>query len=1546
MVNSPLSFSATEQFRKKLMASNLEPYFVKDASSPFLNKSDVGVKETQWIDTPLINQIDLSDSGLAEKVRLNTINQYGPNDGFSRPYNVILEKGKPNQGEFLYNTDNTRKFSESIQEQNELIVLNQFGPQDGWSDGASQLENNIVQYGIRGEYFSFVPSTYSSGNILLDKNPTGSDGLLSDDSALAQIGATRLRRLFEESIAFEIQQETTARSNVLQAINDPYIGLKIATGRASLIEPNWNVTTPDGILATGYDLVSRITGIYSPYSVIPGDYFNQVKPKNLINQTVNTVAGFFGFPNVLPERKSSSDIFLANTGQGTRRALFGMLDLNRYAPDYRANFLGSLNLNAPKPNYYIGSRTSEPLDIVSPSGQVPVDEFGVEIQSSVYGNGVLGDLYENEIPFKFGLGSVDTLDGGGLQGGFTWVSPKYKGNAGFNVGKGSDPKGQSDIYPSISAQYTKTESTSYQIKKGSILDDTQRIIDSQPNGGKRLQHVGNAIDQVSKIFNDGYREITKGSRVIRYVDNNGIFKGEEYGRIFAKDIPFYNNSKLQKTDGNIRKNPYSILDKTYNLNMYPTSGPDSTTIVGGQVKKYMLSLENLAWRTSRRPGLRYTDLPESERGPNGGRIMWFPPYDVGFSESNTVSWEGNEFLGRPEAIYTYRGTQRGGTLNFKIIVDHPSIMNLVVNKVLSNTNSNELSDGVLNSFFAGLTKFDIYELSKRYQNFSQTELAQIQTIVNNSSNREKIKDTVNSNLNRGGDGAGGSMTSNSTVGIQNYIPQLTSFKSSQFYFDYNQGGGTNYSDSLTVYEAGSSFNNIETSQQNTITTSYSNLENLCNSINNLLNSNNNVTIQIRLKSNSSYNESTSIKSDRNSCIEETIKTLINNSDRVVIKKIEGSNEETIQPQNYKCSQETTNNYSAGPVGCRRVIIDDIIETPLPNLQNPNGSVVINGVDVIGSIGSQTALQQQIENVITNSATNPSETISKQVIRKLLSEADYFQFIKETNPFVYDSLREKLKYFHPAFHSMTPEGLNERLTFLLQCTRPGDTIPTKKADGTFIDKDARNTGFGAPPVCVLRIGDFYHSKVIIDSINFSYDEAKFDLNPEGIGVQPMIVGVSIGFKFIGGQSLRGPVEELQNALSFNFFANTETYDERATVADVSAYNKEFIEKTEQTGDTPKNTNTSLQNEGGSLIGEIQGNFTISGTVANNDYKKLFQELVDDFQTIENGMYDKLKEIAENYNQSTLKLYTKERKYSLGYLNEFNSNINVNIFGKSNYVEKVNKVFNDIITDIDQNNLTILQNMLGEKFPTIQQNVFKQQLKDLVNNSKTTFLNGLTTITNDLSQSQLKIVRVIDKINYVLQSLDGYIDKKGNQLVYDCQSATTINSLLTDSTSICGSINDVIGGLTSNSILTNDYNEGQTYKLLGESFSVPADMRFYLIFGYNLTNNYKEFERSVVGTFSTDEKWRKFIENNLTKNYKIPAEKERKLILNQFKKYRDDKSKSTKWLAGNWNELYKKNRKNSLLLKVSPTTDDKERLKNLYLGYNSNNDDKIFNGKATF
>jgi RNAse (barnase) inhibitor barstar len=106
-------------------------------------------------------------------------------------------------------------------------------------------------------------------------------------------------------------------------------------------------------------------------------------------------------------------------------------------------------------------------------------------------------------------------------------------------------------------------------------------------------------------------------------------------------------------------------------------------------------------------------------------------------------------------------------------------------------------------------------------------------------------------------------------------------------------------------------------------------------------------------------------------------------------------------------------------------------------------------------------------------------------------------------------------------------------------RPGETI-RRNANDTC---DASNTAFGKPPICVLRLGDMYNTKIIINNLNISYDPLVWDLNPEGIGVQPMIANVNMSIKYIGGSGLRTYVDELQNALSFNYYANADIYDGR-------------------------------------------------------------------------------------------------------------------------------------------------------------------------------------------------------------------------------------------------------------------------------------------------------------------------------------------------------------------------------------------------------------------
>jgi WD40 repeat protein len=222
--------------------------------------------------------------------------------------------------------------------------------------------------------------------------------------------------------------------------------------------------------------------------------------------------------------------------------------------------------------------------------------------------------------------------------------------------------------------------------------------------------------------------------------------------------------------------------------------------------------------------------------------------------------------------------------------------------------------------------------------------------------------------------------------------------------------------------------------------------------------------------------------------------------------------------------------------------------PSPNAQKRKNNYLESKNDVFGCKFNRFVTVKFVVDPNLNpdgTPKNEKETITPPKVNvpnvdpsRLYSECDYFEKLEISDPIVYNSLKNKIKYFQPAFHSTTPEGFNSRLTFLQQCMRQG---PTQGAGET---NNPNNLAFGRPPVCILRIGDFYHTKVIIESLNFAFEPLVWDLNPEGVGVQPMICNVDMSFSFIGGSSLSGPINKLQNAVSFNYFGNTEIYDTRA------------------------------------------------------------------------------------------------------------------------------------------------------------------------------------------------------------------------------------------------------------------------------------------------------------------------------------------------------------------------------------------------------------------
>ncbi len=643
MSESALSFTSTQSFRNNLLSRNLKPYRIPGAFTPAGTTTYIAnISDYNVVDSPG----EVITNGTYSN-QLYTLNEYGPDGGYNLNINFNNPPLTQNSNKGIYDPSDT-----ALDLVNEFFidaafVVNKYGPEGGYNSLVviDDIQNSDK---ISLPYWDppiFNPSSYSPYNIITTKNPTGSDGPLSEDSFIAKLGAKSLKQLFESRISSETYKGVKGVNLLINGKPTPFT------------YNDFKITAPlDQKEKDSEKLLSRIEGVYSPTSPIPGDYFQDINlnvPLTLqvsgaINQANQILSSVFGgsaiFGPIPVKTIKPSEIFLENTGTGQKSILFSTIEYNRYKPiykddvskllnnpnsvEFRATLIDSAN-DTINSSYYVGSRNSEPSTLNSPTNQVPVNPYGQQEQTPVYGPSEMAILYEgNRNLLVFGLDSKPVIDGGGIGGQFVWTSPKYKGNAGFKATVGGGNGSIDKEFNQISSSYNKDLSTNLTFKKGSILDNTQRLIDSADNvsGIAKLKHVGTAINQVSKVFNDGYKELTKGSRVVSYRDfTDGSQKGVEYCRVFAKDTPYYTFADLQKTDGittSGRRFTNSVLDNTFNLNITPLKGVDSTNLIpnnsegkGGYAKKYMFSIENLAWRTSSKPGFTYDELPVCEKGP-------------------------------------------------------------------------------------------------------------------------------------------------------------------------------------------------------------------------------------------------------------------------------------------------------------------------------------------------------------------------------------------------------------------------------------------------------------------------------------------------------------------------------------------------------------------------------------------------------------------------------------------------------------------------------------------------------------------------------------------------------------------------------------------------------------------------------------------------------------------------------------------------------------------------------------------------------------------
>jgi len=92
--------------------------------------------------------------------------------------------------------------------------------------------------------------------ILKSDNPQGSEGTLSQDSSIAQLGAVQLKKEFRARIAFNLLQETLGKSNLTNSSIepttgeisvspkvDPFLAIGVIAGKVPIINKDFKVTT-------------------------------------------------------------------------------------------------------------------------------------------------------------------------------------------------------------------------------------------------------------------------------------------------------------------------------------------------------------------------------------------------------------------------------------------------------------------------------------------------------------------------------------------------------------------------------------------------------------------------------------------------------------------------------------------------------------------------------------------------------------------------------------------------------------------------------------------------------------------------------------------------------------------------------------------------------------------------------------------------------------------------------------------------------------------------------------------------------------------------------------------------------------------------------------------------------------------------------------------------------------------------------------------------------------------------------------------------------
>ena len=1026
--------------------------------------------------------------------------------------------------------------------------------------GGSNETANIIGSLVTGQGVGFTPngvvSNYDVRSSLAGRVLGGAGGPF-EDTKLGQIGGQQLLLALTNNAAFNVQESILGGLNLKENIYSLLKGKGFAGFR-----PSYKITIPKGGFTRVLDAAATILGFSLPRSYMDVD------------------GSIFQSESGEVDNVTRANSLLLNTGKGQLFALLENVNANVNGTgdyDRPTNFEGSKN------QFRSGYNPGYLKDNEDP------DE---RIDSSIYAYSQEGLI----------INLFNTDDGSGKGNKYAIPTLNYDRkqieNSGFVdfVSKGIDNYEQADgtltnyikhSWVTKEGGLTNTYVEGWHATAGknilplddvtskNILRKTQILFDS--NGMKTLvSREGDMTVTSNQTMTANGGGISKGSAVLSedmYDKATGRYKAiklepeDVYCRAWMNTYRYDEGYKkirsraLYTSDGE-HSVPYryytenSVLEDSGHVKIVPYI-TDKIDSYKQDVKKFMFSIENLAWHDER------NNLPKNEQGPGDliggkrGRIMWFPPYDINFSESSSVEWESNKFIGRGESIYTYNNTERSGQLSFKIVVDHSSYMNTF-------RGIDGPDDNYIASFMAGCIEpnsvwTDKFTLSENVENVTKEHREKVPKPPAEKEEEPTVmkvffaNDNATFEDNERGKFSGYELGKCQGVPIDyNTNPNgkdcgLNSYRglytSSSYWedrnnFGLNNGGEDAVKVKLMDKEYKGYFSEVSGVTYYQALTEH--LKQKCKHCK--------VTVVGYASDQGENTPNAKLAKDRATYIKELLIENVGKnlgiSDADIQKRFKAllSKSKEIQPNS---SQEITYEYKGqtkkvtvkvSPSGC--YICPKTVKKAERRIACPvdnKGCKLDRFVDIEVKF-DQAAADADVPD-IPDKIKYQDQRITTTVRNKFYNESKFFEYLERGDRFVFDKIRDKIRYFHPSFHSTTPEGLNSRLTFLLQCTRQGPTLENKGAD---------NLAFGRAPVCILRIGDFYHTKIIIDNISFDYEPLVWDLNPEGIGVQPMIANVNMSFKFIGGESLYGPISRLQNAVSFNFFANTHVYDKRADI----------------------------------------------------------------------------------------------------------------------------------------------------------------------------------------------------------------------------------------------------------------------------------------------------------------------------------------------------------------------------------------------------------------